>query len=318
MQTRRVLAFVGLPVIIFSSAIALWFFLDPQIPGPKDQVTRKDYAELLLKLIAGAVIFYGAYFTWKRVNVSQEGQITERFTRAIDHLGSDKLQIRLGGIYALERIAQDSPKDHWPIMEVLTAYVRENAPAKPNSEGEKSSTTDGKLKSPPHDIQAILTVLVRRKLTFGKGENQPLDLSNTDLKGADFTGAHLEGAYFISAHLERAFFGKAHLKDTEFFAAYLDGSHFFEANLEGANLTCTHLERADLCATRLKGTNFSIAKLHGADFQVANLEGAFFIGVDLSGAENLTRDQINSALTDEETKLPGYLLKPENKNEPNT
>lgn len=33
----------------------------------------------------------------------------------------------LSGIYALERIAQDSKKDHWPIMEILTAYVRENA-----------------------------------------------------------------------------------------------------------------------------------------------------------------------------------------------
>ena len=38
------------------------------------------------------------------------------------------MAIRLGGIYALERIAKDSEKDHGPIMEVLTAYVRENAP----------------------------------------------------------------------------------------------------------------------------------------------------------------------------------------------
>ena len=60
--------------------------------------------------------------------VSQEGQITDRFTRAIEQLGAEQLQVRLGGIYALERIARDSPGDHWPIMEVLTAFVRENAP----------------------------------------------------------------------------------------------------------------------------------------------------------------------------------------------
>ncbi len=41
------------------------------------------------------------------------------------------LEVRLGGIYALERIARDSPKDHWTIMEVLTAYVRENSPPNP-------------------------------------------------------------------------------------------------------------------------------------------------------------------------------------------
>ncbi|WP_062294251.1 hypothetical protein [Nostoc piscinale] len=38
--------------------------------------------------------------------------------------------MRLGAIYTLERIAKDSAKDHWTIMEVLTAFVRENAPRK--------------------------------------------------------------------------------------------------------------------------------------------------------------------------------------------
>src|SRR3954471_10607316 len=42
-----------------------------------------------------------------------QGQITERFTRAIDQLGATddkgnkRLEIRLGGIYALERISRD-------------------------------------------------------------------------------------------------------------------------------------------------------------------------------------------------------------------
>jgi hypothetical protein len=40
------------------------------------------------------------------------------------------LEVRLGGIYALERIARDSPTDHWTIIEVLSTYVRENSPAR--------------------------------------------------------------------------------------------------------------------------------------------------------------------------------------------
>ena len=70
----------------------------------------------------------------KNVQVAHERQITERFTRAIEQLrqrheyGKKILEIRLGGIYALERIAKDSKKDHWTIMEILTAYVRENSP----------------------------------------------------------------------------------------------------------------------------------------------------------------------------------------------
>ncbi|MEM7178897.1 MAG: hypothetical protein AAF503_14460 [Pseudomonadota bacterium] len=45
------------------------------------------------------------------------------------------LEVRLGGIYALERIAQDSLRDHIQVMEILCAYIRNNAPA---SEAERN------------------------------------------------------------------------------------------------------------------------------------------------------------------------------------
>src|SRR6185437_5342840 len=89
------------------------------------------------------------------IRVAEEGKITDRFSKAIEQLGSKKLEIRLGGIYALERIANDSERDHWPVMEVLTAYVRENAPSrrKPGQPSEQQPPD----KRPSTDIQAILT-----------------------------------------------------------------------------------------------------------------------------------------------------------------
>jgi len=60
------------------------------------------------------------------LKVDQDQQITERFTRAIVQLGDELMALRLGGIYALERISKDSAKDHWQVMEVLMAYVRKN------------------------------------------------------------------------------------------------------------------------------------------------------------------------------------------------
>jgi hypothetical protein len=44
--------------------------------------------------------------------LSREGQATDRYTKAIEQLGSDKIDVRIGGIYALERVARDSPRDH--------------------------------------------------------------------------------------------------------------------------------------------------------------------------------------------------------------
>lgn len=59
------------------------------------------------------------------LKATEEKQVTERFSKAIELLGSKELEVRLGAIYALERIAKDSEKDYWTIMEILTAYVRE-------------------------------------------------------------------------------------------------------------------------------------------------------------------------------------------------
>lgn len=71
---------------------------------------RNDVRTTLLQGLAGAVVAVGLSLTWRQIRVNQEGQITERFNKAIDHLGSDKLDLRLGGIYALERIPLCQPQ----------------------------------------------------------------------------------------------------------------------------------------------------------------------------------------------------------------
>ena len=55
---------------------------------------------------------------WQRRTheLTEQGQITDRYTKAVEQLGSDKLDVRIGGIYALERIARDSATDHPTVM----------------------------------------------------------------------------------------------------------------------------------------------------------------------------------------------------------
>ena len=57
----------------------------------------------------------------------QQRRITESFSKGIEQLGSDKLEVRLGGIYSLERISKENPDDYWTVVETLTAFVRERA-----------------------------------------------------------------------------------------------------------------------------------------------------------------------------------------------
>jgi len=90
---------------------------------------RKTY----LQAIGGGIGLIALILTYRRVIVAEQGHITDRFTKAIEQLGATtaknepNVEVRLGAIYALERIARDSARDHWTIMEVLTAYVRKNA-----------------------------------------------------------------------------------------------------------------------------------------------------------------------------------------------
>jgi Pentapeptide repeats (8 copies) len=207
---------------------------------PKWQATRPDLTtkerfevennarKTLAEIVGGAALLAGLYFTWSGLEVSREGQITDRFTKAIVQLGEqgrEKLAVRLGGIYALERIAKDSKEDHWPIMEVLTAYVRETAPWLPKPpkdaqplKGDQSpreeppTTQEQRPPRPATDIQAILTVLGRRTRTYENGEQQRLNLAQTDLRGAYLPGAQLQGADLRGAQLRGAHLAHAQLE----------------------------------------------------------------------------------------------------------
>jgi type IX secretion system substrate protein len=102
-----------------------------------------------------------------------------RSTRAIDQRDSEKsLEVRLGGIYALERIARDSSKDYGPVMEVLTGYVRTHAPwddQKPAPEGMPALTVD---------TQAALTILGRRTHRYGMAQDHGVvQVALENLKG---------------------------------------------------------------------------------------------------------------------------------------
>ena len=323
-------------VVIIVFVVVLWSIPKWQVSEiySKDNAKRLELEDkvrgTLAQLLAGVGIAVGLYFTWRRVTaaertvqVAAEGQITERFTRAIDQLGATdeqgrkRLELRLGGIYALGRIGRDSEKDHWPIMEVLTAYIREHTPWKevtqtqqeqssnaeshPSEDTSQESTSPSRLK-PDTDIQAILTIIGRRTRWYEKGEDERLDLRGTDMRAASLNGAHLEEGVPQRAHLEGATLSDAHLEGAILSRAHLERTTLSDAHLEGATLSDAHLERAILTDAHLEGATLSRAHL-----ERANLNGAHLEGATLSDAYGLTPEQLASAYTDAATRLPNYI-----------
>jgi Pentapeptide repeats (8 copies) len=187
---------------------------------------ENDARATLAQIIGGFAVLTGLYFAWrnitttaKNLELTKEGQVTDRFNKAIEQLGATdndgkpKLELRLGGIYALERIARDSERDHWPIMEVLTAaYVREHTPAHlPANQTNPVAQDPATLAT---DIHAIVTVIHRREWNYEKGD-QRLDLHGTYLHGADLRDTNLARANLTGAYLIGAYLMSAYLKDTQ-------------------------------------------------------------------------------------------------------
>ncbi|MFN8497619.1 MAG: pentapeptide repeat-containing protein [Anaerolineae bacterium] len=281
----------------------------------------------LIQAIGGLVLISGLFFTWQQLGntqeqlrLTQESQITDRYTKAVEQLGSDKLEVRLGAIYALERIGRDSKRDLGPILDILTAYVREKTPCekgqtKPTFTATKIPAFPTPLDASPAnspsatsipylctDIQAVLTVVGRtprwaenRIVLDLHGARLPgaylaaADLSGADLSGADLSGADLSGADLSGADLQKAESNGAVLTD-----AILRRTNLVGASLRGADFRGAILTEADLAAADLTQADLRQANLEVADLRYANLFEANLFKADL-GKANLSQARLSRA-----------------------
>lgn len=248
--------------------------------------------QILLTAAGGTAVLIGLAFTARTYYLSRRGQLTDRYTKAIEQLASDKLTERLGGVYGLEHLLRESEQDHVTVVNVLAAFIRDNAPADPllpGAAGRKSSPAPPRLST---DIQAAMTVLARRP---ARPEPDPLDLSRTNLCRVNLANARLSGARLTGAWLDLADLAQADLRGAD-----LSGARLLSARLEGARMTGAHLASADLRQTRLGATQLQNAGLDQALLQYADLfnaqmQGARMAGVQFEGA-TLTGAQLQGAL----------------------
>jgi hypothetical protein len=318
-------------------------------PTDAAEIARNTAQTLALRLaalaglLAPAVIGLRMWIAWRQTQASERqaetaesGHITERMRAAIEQLGAERtvkrdgaeftapnIEVRPGAIYALERIAQDSERDHIPIMETLCAYIRENANPEPPRESppgplpERGEDPDpdsrparirewrenlrevfGPARPLRADVQTAFAVIARRRdwqkeiererefrLDLGRANLQGLDLARADLRGGDLSEARLEGADLRFARLEGANLRFARLEGADLVRARLEGADLDEARLEGADLHFARLEGADLHFARLEGADLHFARLEGANLRGAGLEGADLDGARLNSAD---------------------------------
>jgi hypothetical protein len=250
---------------------------------------QNNVRSTLLQLTAGLLVIAGAAATWRQVNVNREGQITERFTRAIEQVGSDNVDVRIGAIYALERIAKNSPTDRNTVQFILGAFVRNHAPwhvGAPDGPDHPTPTIEDRpwLQILAPDIQAAVGVLSRRHpFPNARGkfpeprsaypDGAKLYLSRVDLRGLQLYRARLINTQLRYANLARSWLQGTWLNRSDLKSADLRRSHLQETSFVDANLNFAYLSGANLQDADLRG-----ADLRGADLRDANLTGVVFEG----------------------------------------
>jgi hypothetical protein len=209
---------------------------------PADQSAERGRIRTgLVALTAGAVAVIGAYFTARTFQLSRRGQNTDRFARAIEHLGHKSVDVRVGGIYALEDLARDSRAHRDQVIEVLVAYVREHSPWPPRD-------ADAEATPPPAavDVRAVIKVLARRDTTRDPERALRLDLGSTNLREVLAAGLSLRGGRLWRARLDGAILPSADLTGANLVGARFDDASLRDATLDGAALTAASLRDADL------------------------------------------------------------------------
>jgi shikimate kinase/uncharacterized protein YjbI with pentapeptide repeats len=212
-----------------------------------------------------------------------ERRITELFTKAVEQTGSDKAPVRLGGLYSLERIAQDHEQHRQTIVEVICAYLR--APY-PDPGKEASKVTVAQEQEERHVRLAALSILVRHLKPEAEVEADFWPKIQLELSGAVLLEANFGGCRIAAADFRGAWF----IGPTRFEGANFDSrAQFAGAKFEGETTSFREVEftgSADFTDAEFRGD----AEFSGAQFlEAASQDMAQFSGVRFHGMAVFTK-----------------------------
>lgn len=244
------LALIALLLAAIGLSIWTWFpeawgWLSEKNSGESvesNSTTLRNAGLVVAGIIALGFAVWRGYIAHKQASTAQQSLLNERYQKGAEMLGSETISVRLGGIYALQRLAEEYPKQYYiQVMKLMCSFVRLPPELGENSFGVVISTES--LSDLRDDIQYALEAIVkcRQKGFHLEDENPRWNLTFAKLRGAILTGANLSkfdlsGADLRSAYLMGANLDLANLQSTDLCKAYLNNATFNNANLSNTVL----------------------------------------------------------------------------------
>jgi uncharacterized protein YjbI with pentapeptide repeats len=239
-----------------------------------DLAARREVLATLTRLTLAVPVIVAAWFAWRRVvaveqqlavtredhqlartqqQMARDAEATERFTRAIDQLGAESIEVRLGGLLGLEGIARDAEERFaQPAYEVLVVSLQEWT----------RSDRDSPVGT---DVAMVLKILRRQSALFDRnvpalgesaGGPDGAHLADVDLSGASLRGADLSGA-----RLRRCRFDRAVLDDVQLAGARIESCAFNECDITNATFHEATITRSWFANATLSRTSFEGATM---------------------------------------------------------
>lgn len=298
---------------------------------------------LIVAILGAPFLIWNTVIRHRALYFQREGHITDRLAKAVEQLGTEKtvksgsdgkseertepnIEVRIGGLLSLERIAQDSViydkgRDHVRVMEIICAYIRENAPARnavpfPTDNLSSENLKNWRKKTSPvrQDVMLALNILSRRTnrqccieaahgqegvteadWPFESQGNQTLDQwlkamrlykgYRLDLSDTCLQRADLRLLNLGGTKLERSYLDMAEMELINLNGAQLSEANLNEALLPAAKLNGVNLHKAELCFAQLSGAHLSGAHLFHSKFMFAQAHNVYLIDAQFNEAQ---------------------------------
>lgn len=275
---------IAVPIAGVGLTAGLWGWLNDGEPAG---TTIRNVGLIIAALTALPVAIWRGVVADKQsaaaqsqADAAQQSLRNERYQKGAEMLGHESLSVRLGGTYALQRLAEEFPEEyHVQITGLFSAFTRHPTADEAYVEEVKLKFGIPRLRE---DVQAVVRAIGRRnrrKIDLEREEGLDLDLTSAYLTLGDLREANLAYAILTRANLSRATLTRADFRST---------------TLAFADLRNASLEQAVLYEAKLVGTKLSDAILSRAN---------------LSGVIGLTQEQLDETRADPDNppKLDGAL-----------
>ena len=267
-----VLFFVLIAIIVMATPPDDSIFM--YIAGEK---AKLEIIKLIGWVISGLIAIFGVVGLFKRAaaldkqnEMTEKSHIHERFKTATEHLGNERVSVRIAAFNEFYHLAEIEPDLQKTIFDILCAHLRQTTKDKNYQPDERGSEKEGNKEiKPTEEVQSLLNILFK----LNNKDSFIFRDMNADLGGANLRGANLQESNLQEVNLRGANLQESNLQDAELQESNLQDANLQDANLEKANLRKANLINADLTKAILSGANLQKAEMQLVDLGYAQMQG---------------------------------------------